>query len=68
MRYRIAVGPIAGHKTLRLHAPGTTLDIVEPPKPLTATRDGFSLNAAVACKADERPTMPSPRRREPVPP
>ena len=26
----------------------------EPPKPFTAARDGFSLNAAVACKAGDR--------------
>jgi hypothetical protein len=25
-----------------------------PPKPLTASRDGFSLNCAVACEAHER--------------
>jgi hypothetical protein len=54
VRYRIAVGPIAGRKSLRLHTPGAALPIQEPAKPLTATRDGFSLNAAVACRADER--------------
>ncbi len=54
VRYRIAVGPIAGRKSFRLHTPGAALDTVEPAKPLTATRDGFSLNAAVACRAEER--------------
>ena len=56
VRYRIAVGPIAGRKTLRLHTPGAALDGSgrEPPKPFTAARDGFSLNAAVACKAGDR--------------
>jgi hypothetical protein len=56
VRYRIAVGPIEGRKTLRLHTPGVALDGPgrEPPKPFTAARDGFSLNAAVACKAGER--------------
>jgi len=58
IRYRIAVGPIAGRKTLRLHTPGAALEGSgrEPanPKPFTAARDGFSLNAAVACKAGER--------------
>jgi hypothetical protein len=56
VRYRIAVGPVAGRKTFRLHTPGAALDGPggEPPKPFTAARDGFSLNAAVACKAGER--------------
>jgi len=56
IRYRIAVGPIAGRKTLRLHTPEAALDGPgrEPPKPFTAARDGFSLNAAVACKARDR--------------
>ena len=54
MRYRIAVGPVAGRKMLRLHAPGAVATNVESAEPLTTTRDGFSLNAAVACRADER--------------
>jgi hypothetical protein len=57
IRYRIAVGSIAGRKTLRLHTPGaSSLDGAgrEQPKPFTAARDGFSLNAAVACKAGDR--------------
>jgi hypothetical protein len=54
IRYRIAVGPIAGRKTLRLHTPGAGFEGRAPVKRLTAERDGFSLNAAVACKADER--------------
>jgi hypothetical protein len=52
IRYRIAVAPFAGRKTLRLHTPGARLE--EQPKPFTAARVGFSLNAAVACKARER--------------
>jgi hypothetical protein len=56
VRYRIAVGPIAGRRTLRLHTPEAALDGSgrEPLKPFTAARDGFSLNAAVACKAGDR--------------
>jgi hypothetical protein len=54
VRYRIAVGPIAGRKTLRLHTPGAGLEGRAPAKPFTAERDGFSLNAAVACRAEER--------------
>jgi len=54
IRYRIAVGPIAGRKTLRLHTPGAALESAQQPKPFTAERDGFSLNAAVACRGDER--------------
>ncbi len=53
IRYRIAVGPIAVRKTLRLHTPGAGLEGRAPVKPLTAERDGFSLNA-VACRGDER--------------
>ena len=50
------MGPIAGRKTLRLHTPGAALEEPgrEQPKPFTADRDGFSLNAAVACKAGDR--------------
>ena len=54
VRYRIALGPIAGRKTLRLQIPGATGIAVQAATPLTATRDGFSLNASVACKAEER--------------
>ena len=54
IRYRIAVGPIAGRKTLRLYTPGAALRGAHPPKPFTAARDGYSLNAAVFCKAEER--------------
>ena len=46
VRYRIAVGPIAGRKTLRLLTPGAGIEAREPPKPFTAARHGFSLNAA----------------------
>jgi hypothetical protein len=48
IRYRIAVGPIAGRKTLRLHTAGGALERAQQPKRFTAARDGFSLNAAVA--------------------
>ena len=47
-------GPIAGLKTLRLHTPGAALETAAQPKPFTAARDGFSLNAAAACKARAR--------------
>ena len=54
LRYRIALGPIAGRKTLRLQAPGAIGTPVESATPLTANRDGFSLNASVACRPEER--------------
>ena len=54
VRYRIAVGPIAGRKTLHLLVPGLTAPQGESAKLLTAARDGFSLNASVACGAEER--------------
>ena len=48
------MGSIAGSKTLRLQVPGITATEGNSAKPLTAARDGFSLNAAVACRAQER--------------
>ena len=53
VRYRIALGPIAGRNTLRLHIPGATAISVQAATPPTATRDGFSLNASVACQDEE---------------
>lgn len=50
----LAVDLIAGRNTFRLHTPDAALPIQQPAKPLAATRDGFSLNAAVVCSADER--------------
>jgi hypothetical protein len=52
--YRIAVGPNAGRKTLRLHTPGAVGESTQQPKPFTAEHGGFSLNAAVACKGGDR--------------
>ena len=54
VRYRIAVGWIAGRITLHLRVPGASARTAELAKVLTATRDGFSLNASVACRVDER--------------
>jgi hypothetical protein len=54
VRYRIALGPIAGRKTLTLHNPGAVSGARESAKPLTAARDGFSLNAALACEDHQR--------------
>jgi len=53
IRYRIAVGPHAGRKvlTLKLAAPAATSSV---PKPFTVARDGFLLNAAVACAPHQR--------------
>jgi hypothetical protein len=53
IRYRIAIGPHSGNRTLTLHDPSfirtdTTI------KALTADRDGFSLNAAVSCQPYQR--------------
>jgi len=53
-RYRIAVGPIAGRRTMRIHTPSAASCDSVGAKPLTAARDGFSLNAAVACQARQR--------------
>ena len=53
VRYRIVLGPLAGRKTMTLHDPAMVKQST-PSKPLTVSRDGFSLNAAVACRADDR--------------
>jgi hypothetical protein len=41
-------------KTLTLRIPDAASGASEAAKPLTAARDGFSLNAALACKDHER--------------
>ncbi len=41
-------------KTMTLHTPGAMSDNGAPSKPFTTARDGFSLNAGVACEAHER--------------
>ena len=53
IQYRIAVGPQVGRKalTLKLAAPVAASAV---PKPFTVARDGFSLNAAVACAPHQR--------------
>jgi hypothetical protein len=53
IQYRIAVGPQAGRKvlTLKLAAPAAMSSV---PKPFTVAREGFSLNAAVACAPHQR--------------
>ena len=48
-RYRVAIGPGAGGRTLTLKNPGLQRTDTQP-KPFTVDRDGFSLNAAVACQ------------------
>ena len=53
VRYRIVVGPLAGRKTMTLHDP-TRVVQGAPSKPFTVSRDGFSLNAAVACEPHQR--------------
>ena len=50
--YRIAVGPLAGRRTMRLRTAPIEPD--PPTGPLTAMREGFSLNAAVACQPHQR--------------
>ena len=48
VRYRIAIGPNSGKKTLTLRSE----DLIRTdsrPKPFTVNRDGFSLNASVSC-------------------
>ena len=52
-RYRIAMGPHSGSRTLTLHDP-SLVRTDRPVKALTADRDGFSLNVAVSCQPYQR--------------
>lgn len=52
-RYRIAIGPHSGSRTLTLHDP-MFIRTGKPAKALTADRDGFSLNAAVSSQPYQR--------------
>jgi hypothetical protein len=52
-RYRVALGPGAGGRTLTLKNLGLQRSNTQP-KPFTVDRDGFSLNAAVACQPHQR--------------
>ena len=54
VRLSLAVDPIAGSRTMRIHTLGAQSSETVGAKPLTAERDGFSLNAAVACEAHQR--------------
>jgi hypothetical protein len=49
IRYRIAIGPHSGSRTLTLHHP-LFIRTDKPVKASTEDRDGFSLNAAVSCQ------------------
>ncbi len=53
IRYRIAIGPHSGSRTLTLYDP-TFIRTDRPVKALTADRYGFSLNAAVSCQPHQR--------------
>ena len=53
VRYRIAMGPHSGSRTLTLHDP-SFIRTDTPQKALTTDRDGFSLNAAVSCQPYQR--------------
>jgi hypothetical protein len=53
VRYRIAVGPQAGRKTMTLRKPRAMVDEATSSKPFTAGRDGVSINAGVDCESFE---------------
>jgi len=53
IRYRIAMGPHSGSRTLTLHDPSLTRTD-RPVKALTADRDGFSLNVALSSQPHQR--------------
>ena len=52
-RYRVAMGPHSGSRTLTLHDP-SFIRTDKPQKALTTDRDGFSLNAVVSCQLYQR--------------
>ena len=47
VRYRLAVGPLAGQRTMPLRGPALAEPLPSTPGALTASHEGFSLNAAV---------------------
>ncbi len=53
VRYRIAIGPNSGRKTLTLRS-ASLIRTDSQLKPLTVNRDGFSLNATVSCRPHQR--------------
>ncbi len=53
VRYRIAIGPNQGQKTLTLRSEALIRTDTQP-KPFTVNRNGFSLNAAVSCLPHQR--------------
>ncbi|HJP50535.1 MAG TPA: transposase [Pseudomonadales bacterium] len=53
IRYRIAIGPHSGSRTLTLQDP-LFIRTDKPVKASTANRDGFSLNTAVSCQPYQR--------------
>ncbi len=54
VRYRTAVGPLAGQRTMRLRVPTLGELLSSNSGALTANHHSFSLNAAVACGTRER--------------
>ena len=73
VRYRIAVGPQAGRKTMTLHSAEAQSDELPLGKAFTVARDGLSINCAVSCEANERGKlerlcryMARPRRHLPI--
>jgi hypothetical protein len=54
IRYRIAIGPQSGHRTLTIHNPAMVREQQTTIKYLTTNQNGFSLNAAVAFKPHQR--------------
>lgn len=55
VRYRIALGPQAGRRTMTLRRGGAPSEALLPlDKPFTVARDGLSINCAVSCEPNER--------------
>ena len=55
VRYRIAVGPQAGRKTMTLRSAEAQSEALPLDKPFTVARDGLSINCAVSCEGERGP-------------
>ena len=63
VRYRIAVGPLTGQRTMRLRVPMPRESLPSTPGALTANHEGFSLNAAVGESATNSNAFAVPKNR-----
>ena len=65
VRYRLAVGPLAGQRTMTLRGPTLAESLPLTPGPLTASHEGFPLNAAVFVPSSFPPSLRYARSASP---